>query len=207
MTRSLVAALSLVAIFVSPALAADETLPSWTGLYLGINGAGIFGQSDWSKVGASPNPKGGMIGGTAGFNWQVTGPWVIGLEGDGAWADVSGSDGCGEDVDCETKSSWRATVRGRAGYAWSTIMPYVTGGMIAGDLEANRTGFAGANDTNVGWTVGIGGEGVIGPHWSAKIEFLYADLGDLSCSAGRCGVATKIELRDRIIRGGINYRF
>lgn len=207
MMRSLLVALCLLSVFAAPAPAADEKIQNWTGLYLGINGAGIFGQSDWSKVDAKPKPKGGMIGGTAGFNWQVASSWVIGLEGDGAWADVSGSDGCGEDIDCETKSSWRATVRGRAGYVWGTFMPYLTGGMVAGDVEANRTGFPGANDTNVGWTLGIGGEGMLGPHWSAKVEFLYADLGDLSCSAGKCGTATKIDLHDRIIRGGLNYRF
>jgi outer membrane immunogenic protein len=201
-------------VIVTPALAADEpqqaaaeTSHDWTGVYLGINGAGIFGQSDWNDLDAKPKPKGGLIGGTAGFNWQFMGPWVIGLEGDGAWADASGSDGCGEDIDCETKSSWLATVRGRVGYAWNPLMPYVTGGMAVGDIEANRTGFAGANDTNVGWAAGVGGEGTLGPHWTVKIEFLYVDLGDLSCSAGACGTATKIDLQDRIIRGGLNYRF
>lgn len=210
MMRSLLGGLCLLAVIVAPAIAAaqpDLASERWTGVYLGINGAGVFGQSDWSHVDASPNPKGGMIGGTLGFNWQMPGPWVIGVEGDGAWADAGGSEGCGDDVSCETKSSWRATVRGRAGYVWGTFMPYLTGGMIAGDIEANRTGFAGAHDTSVGWTVGIGGEGMLGPHWSAKVEFLYADLGDISCGTGDCGTSTKVELRDRIIRGGINYRF
>ena len=210
MMRALLSALCLLAVIAAPATAAEQAQPEsdqWTGFYLGINGAGLFGQSKWSDTDAHPHPKGGLIGGTAGYNWQVRGPWVIGLEGDGAWADSSGSEGCGEDISCETKSSWLATVRGRVGYAWNPLMPYLTGGMAVGDIEANRTGFHGANDTNVGWTVGIGGEGTVGPHWTVKLEFLYVDLGDISCSAGNCGVATKIDLHDRVIRGGLNYRF
>ena len=34
--------------------------------------------------------RGGFIGGSAGYNWQ-TGPWVLGIEGDYSWANITGS--------------------------------------------------------------------------------------------------------------------
>ena len=76
-----------------------------------------------------------------------------------------------------------------------------------GDVEANRTGFVGSTSTNAGWTVGVGIEGVIAGNWTAKLEYLYADLGDTTCSAVACGVATNVDLTVNVVRGGLNYRF
>ena len=39
-------------------------------------------------------------------------------------------------------------MRGRVGYSFDRCLPYVTGGIAFGDIEANRTGFAGSSDTN-----------------------------------------------------------
>ena len=58
-----------------------------------------------------------------------------------------------------------------------------------------------------GWTVGVGIEGVIAGNWTAKVEYLYADLGDTTCSAVACGVATNVDLQLNIVRAGLNYRF
>jgi outer membrane immunogenic protein len=149
-----------------------------------------------------------MFGLTAGYNWQGAGsPWVFGLEGDIGWAGISDSTACPVGVNCETKNNWLGTVRGRAGYAWDRIMPYVTGGIAFGDIDVTRTGFAGASDTNVGWTVGVGLEAAIVGNWTAKIEYLYADIGDTTCSAAACGTATNVDLRLNILRAGVNYRF
>ena len=98
-------------------------------------------------------------------------------------------------------------MRGRVGYAWDRWLPYVTGGVAFGDIEANRTGFAGNSDTNAGWTIGAGIEGVIAGNWTAKLEYLYADLGDTTCSAAACGTATNVDLSMSVFRAGVNYRF
>jgi outer membrane immunogenic protein len=45
-------------------------------------------------VAVSNSPKGFLIGGTLGYNYQ-TGSFVWGLEGDIAWSDVNGSVDCG----------------------------------------------------------------------------------------------------------------
>jgi outer membrane immunogenic protein len=221
MKRSLAAGLGFLALAASiPASAADlpRGMPykapaayapayNWTGFYLGINGGGGFGDSDWNGLAVSNSPGGGMIGVTAGYNWQGMGsPYVFGIEGDVDWTNFKDSTACGA-LNCETKNNWMGTVRGRVGYSWDRWLPYVTGGIAFGDIEANRTGFAGSSDTNVGWTVGVGLEGVIAGRWTAKIEYLYADLGDTTCSAAACGTATNVDFQTNIVRAGLNYRF
>jgi len=34
---------------------------------------------------------------------------------------------------------WLGTVRGRVGYAFDRVLPYVTGGLAVGDIKANST--------------------------------------------------------------------
>ena len=53
---------------------------NWTGFYIGINGGGGFGRSEWSDpIGtASANTSGGLARGTIGYNYQA-GPVVIGV--------------------------------------------------------------------------------------------------------------------------------
>jgi outer membrane immunogenic protein len=48
--------------------------------------------------------------------------------------------------------------------------------------------------------------GFLGP-WSAKIEYLYADLGNATCGAASCGVDTSVSFKTSIVRLGVNYRF
>ena len=48
---------------------------------------------------------------------------------------------------------------------------------------------------------------MIAGNWTAKIEYLYADLGDTTCSAAACGIATNVDLQINIVRAGLNYRF
>lgn len=222
MKRFLVAALGFLALAATvPASAADlprRSMPykspsyapayNWTGFYLGLNGGGAWGSSDWNGFAVSNSPSGGMFGGTAGYNWQGYGsPWVFGLEGDIDWTGIDDNAACGAGISCQTANDWFATIRGRAGYAWDRIMPYVTVGAAFGNIDANRTGFAGASDTNVGWTVGAGVEGAIVGNWTAKAEYLHADLGDTACSAAACGTPTTVDLGINVLRAGVNYRF
>jgi outer membrane immunogenic protein len=225
MMRTLLSSIGFLALAAAiPASAADlprGTVPykapaympaagyNWTGFYLGLNGGGGWGDSEWSAVGSGNDPSGGMIGGTAGYNWQGVGtPWVFGLEGDIAWTSFKDSFTCSAGVSCETKNNWLGTVRGRVGYSINRIMPYVTGGVAFGDIDARGTGFAGASDTTVGWTIGLGVEAAIVDKWTAKLEYLYADIGDMTCSAAACGgTATNVDLSVNILRAGVNYRF
>lgn len=183
---------------------------NWTGLYIGINGGGGWGSSTWDGSGArSFDLSGGLIGGTLGYNWQF-GTWVVGLEGDADWSNIKGSTnaaGCSGGFTCETENSFLSTIRGRLGYAADRWMPYVTGGVAIGNIKATSPGFAGVDETQVGWTLGGGVEFALAQNWTAKAEYLYVDLGNTACSAS-CGfVANHVDFTSSIVRGGLNYRF
>ena len=179
---------------------------NWTGFYIGINGGGGFGRSQWDSTG-SFNTSGGLVGGTVGYNYQF-GQGVVGLEGDIDWADINGTTNTFCAFGCKTSDHWLSTVRGRLGYAADRFMPFVTGGAAFGDIRASTPGFAGANQTNAGWTVGAGLEFAIAGNWTAKAEYLYVNLGKFNCGIS-CGalVTDNVSFTTNIVRAGVNYRF
>src|ERR1700677_2332104 len=70
----------------APAVYVPVAAPfSWTGIYIGVNGSGF------------------LVGGTIGGNYQI-GSFVIGIEGDGDWADINGTTNNSCAPGCETKS-------------------------------------------------------------------------------------------------------
>src|SRR5215467_2304737 len=113
---------------------------NWTGFYLGANGGGGWGRSWWQSQSTSIDLSGAQVGGTAGYNWQF-GNAVLGLEGDIDWSNLKGTSSAVLCPGCSTSDSWLSTVRGRAGYAFGGIMPYVTGGLAVGDIRASAPGF------------------------------------------------------------------
>jgi len=151
---------------------------NWTGAYVGINAGGGWGNSDSSApfAGGSFRTSGGLVGGTLGYNWQ-TGWTVFGVEGDLDWSNIRGSTSCAG-TSCSTHNNWLGTLRGRLGYAWNRVMPYVTGGLAGGDISHSITGSGSSHTTKAGWTLGGGLEGALPwPRWTAKVEYLYVDLG------------------------------
>jgi outer membrane immunogenic protein len=176
---------------------------NWTGLYAGINGGWGWGNSNFSapfSTGGDFDVDGGLVGGTLGYNWQVN-QAVFGIETDIAWSNINGSAPCAGTT-CELRNRWLGTLRGRIGYAMDRFMPYVTGGLAYGDV---RTTFAGleSSATKAGWTIGGGLEAALAGPWTAKIEYLYVDLGNVDTSSP----ATQAEFNSHIVRAGLNYRF
>ena len=218
---------------VSSAAGATLAAVDWTGIYLGVNGGFTFGGSDWtdSVTGASSNvfnTSGFVFGGTLGANYQA-GSWVFGLEADGDWADSSGfgtftttstTSLCAGG--CLTKNTWLATARGRAGYAFDRFLVYGTGGAAFGNVQANFSNDPISSATKAGWTAGAGVEVAVAPHWSAKAEYLFVDLGNGSCTTD-CAIQNAgtfpnllgpplipnvaVKFNESLFRAGINYKF
>jgi outer membrane immunogenic protein len=197
--------LSVAPIYKAPPVVTPQAY-NWSGFYLGLNGGGGWGTSTWDTAG-SFNLSGGVVGGTAGVNWQV-GHAVLGLEGDVDWSSLKGSATTALcPAGCTTNNDWLATVRGRAGYAFDRVMPYVTGGLAAGDIKASTPGFAGTSQNNAGWTVGGGVELALTNNWTAKAEYLHVDLGNMNCGFN-CGAGNNnVSLKSDVVRGGVNFRF
>jgi len=88
-------------------------------------------------------------------------------------------------------------------------------------LTPNAASFGSVSTTLFGWTAGVGGEWMFAPNWSAKVEYLYYDLGNLSGtstlttpggtlapgSVAIVPVSTTAKFNGSIARVGINYRF
>lgn len=219
MRRFVVALLSATVLSVTAAQAADMptkapvyTPPppivyNWTGFYIGINGGGGWAQSNHTDTAGITtgnfNLSGGLIGGTIGYNWQMNN-FVLGLEADWDWANISGSTITNCAVGCDTKITSFGTLRPRLGFVWNRFMPYVTGGLAWGTVKAGQPGFE-STTTRAGWTVGGGVEAFVIPKWSVKVEYLYASLQDSSYT-----VAIPVNVQERninIVRAGVNYHF
>ena len=217
-TLSVLAGLLALAM-ATPSSAADRKAPvyttpvfSWSGVYVGINGGYGWGTSDWSSAATagSPKPKGGLVGGTLGYNVQ-TGGLVWGLEGDLDYSWIKGTDTGGTGVcaapGCETRNTYLATGRGRIGFAADRWLPYLTGGAALGGLKMSPNNGLSQTKSKFGWTLGGGVEYAVTGAWSVKAEYLYVDLGRTTCSAATCGIDTDVKFKENIVRTGLNYRF
>ncbi|HET9714994.1 MAG TPA: outer membrane protein [Pseudolabrys sp.] len=172
-----------------PGLQADR----WTGFYAGLN----VGYQWGSVTNSSVDPRGAAGGGQVGYNWQMD-RFVIGAETD---LQVSAAD----DTFAPYKFSnpWFGTLRGRLGFAVnSTALLYGTLGLAYGDLKGEFFGTE-ESKTLLGWSGGVGMEVGFTPNWSAKVEYLYVDLGS------RAYTITGVDngLQSSYLRFGINYRF
>jgi len=109
---------------------------------------------------------------------------------------------------CETRNKWLATVRGRVGFAFDRFLPYFTGGLALGDINATLPLLPGGSISNAGWTVGAGVEVGVVSNVSLKAEYLYVDLGNFNCGLN-CGLAagSNVSFTTNVFRGGANLRF
>jgi outer membrane immunogenic protein len=122
----------------------------------------------------------------------------------------------------EWKFPWFGTFRARLG-----VLPaerwllYLTGGLAFGEAKYNMTFsqpgavrlfnpyFLSDSVTRVGWTVGAGVESAFANNWSAKLEYLYVDLGTRSIDTLDVdGFPFHVEykIRNNIVRVGLNYK-
>jgi outer membrane immunogenic protein len=183
---------------------------NWGGVYIGVNGGYGFGTAKWTPSGGSANSvsaNGGIAGGTLGFNYQV-GALVMGVEGDFDWSGINSSTAgnvCVVTGNCQTGNTWLSTLRGRAGFAADRVLFYGTAGGAFGN-EQLTSGSVTNTRTQAGWTAGAGVEYAIDRNWTAKVEYLYVNLGTATCTTA-CATPTSVALTDNLIRVGVNYKF
>jgi outer membrane immunogenic protein len=232
-TLAAVAAAGIALGAVQPASAADIQRPiykaapviaayNWSGFYVGGNIGWGWGEVDSNNIAGfavTSKPEGFFGGGQVGFNWQAPGsPWVWGVEVDSQWAnieeDVTGVAGAVV-ANAFTDLNYFGTARLRLGYAWDRVMAYATGGLAWGNNEIGASVavpgfFAGATSsaTHIGWTVGAGVEWALLDNWSAKVEYLYLDLGNQDYFGGP-GVlgGFDADVTAHTVKVGLNYRF
>lgn len=243
----LLMALGTIAFGGSAARAADLGVPryspppppapvsTWTGFYVGINGG--FGGDEFKypfsegavpalglgpTTGTSTLHSSGFLGGVqAGYNWQVSPAWLIGLEADFDGADIDGTATTSTNTfsgSIGTKLDWFGTVRGRVGVLVTpATLLYGTGGWAYGHTtsSANFTAFgleavASTGHEQNGWTAGAGIEYAITPALSFKTEYLFVDLGSQTIASGVvAGVPFSLSEKTtaHTVKAGLNLKF
>lgn len=213
------AAAGLIVLSAAPALAADlparvytkapaavAPIYSWAGFYIGLNGGGGSSHKCWdlnAVGGVGPilaiaegchDATGGLAGGQIGYRWQATN-WVFGLEAQGDWANLKGSNASTVGVllavpfTNQTKIDAIGLFTGQVGYAWNNLLWYVKGGaavthdkyngvttLAAAGLPAGAA-FDQASETRWGGAVGTGIEFGFAPGWSVAFEYDHLFMG------------------------------
>lgn len=208
------------------------TVYDWTGFYVGVNaGVGLGRDRTNLNIPATPlndtiyqQPLGALGGAQIGYNWQVNsflGPMVLGFETDIQGADLHDSYTCLfsctalSSARFDQKLDWFGTARGRIGLVTGPVLSYVTAGFAYGGVNSSLTETVGGvpasiafDRTRTGWTWGSGVEAAIGGNWTAKLEYLYVDLGNMRDSFALQGAAQTLDtrVRENIFRVGLNYR-
>jgi outer membrane immunogenic protein len=213
-------------------------------LLFGPASAGLA--NTWLAAGGN----GGFIGGgQIGYNWQFNNNFVVGVEADIQGVTSSSSTAASSAILPGVGNNWTigqvatasrnldyiGTVRGRLGWLITpALLVYGTGGLAYGGVTANAgvtqvvfqqppayfsTGAF--SDTRAGWTAGGGGEWMFSPNWSAKVEYLYYDLGSVTFNQSPLvnvgaipgviwysnAVQSSTRFNGHIVRAGLNYHF
>src|SRR5580692_9603916 len=176
----------------------------WSGFYIGINGGGASSHeclTITSVAGAAlaapanegcHSATGGLVGGQFGYRWQSA-HWVFGVEAQGDWANLKGSNAsltARIPYTNQTKIDAIGLFTGQVGYAWNNVLWYVKGGAalthdkyssianIAAGGVAVGTPFAQASETRWGGVVGTGIEFGFAPGWSVAVEYDHLFMGN-----------------------------
>ncbi len=195
-----------------------------------------------SAAGALPtgfnlSNNGFLGGGQIGYNYYINDKLVAGVESDveGMAVGVSAANWFAPSpityAQGVRSQHTFGTVRGRAGFLVTpTLLVFGTGGLAYGEADLSAAWFSptlkpalnaggtayGYQDMRTGWTGGGGVEWMFLPKWSAKVEYLYYDLGTatttpLQAVYGAKGQFSNASYQGRfngdVVRAGVNYHF
>jgi outer membrane immunogenic protein len=246
MKKFVLGAVGLVALsFAAPASAADlaarpytkapamiAAIYDWSGFYLGVNGGwgsshncytntAIPGVTVAATAEGCHDATGGTAGGQVGYRWQ-SGAFVYGLEAQGNWADLKGSNASLAIAGITNRSRLDAfgLFTGQVGYAWNNALLYVKGGVAVTDnrydglLTATGTLVDRATATRWGGTVGAGVEYGFAPNWSAAVEYDHMFMGTESSAFTSVSPIAGVNTRTDSVRqdadtvtARVNYRW
>jgi outer membrane immunogenic protein len=241
MKKVLLVTASLIALGAgAPAVAADlaarpytkappmvAAVYDWSGFYIGANGGWGSSRNCWDAV--VPNvaigaegchdASGGTVGGQIGYRWQA-GTFVFGLEAQGNWADLSGSNTSLLFPGFYNRSNVDAfgLFTGQVGWAVNNVLFYVKGGAAVTSNEYRQyavgtnvlSGVTG-DDTRWGGTVGVGLEYGFAPNWSFGVEYNHLFMQDrtytFTAPGGGLFGTDRISQDVDLVTARINYKF
>jgi len=228
-------------------ISASPLFNDTTGAALGA--PSYFGTASAASIAsnASLSNAGVIGGGQIGYNWQFNNSFLAGLEADiqgttlssnaaasGAATEPSTGSLVSTTASLTKSLSYLGTVRGRVGFLVTpTLLVFGSGGLAYGGMNFTAGLFqtssnpnfpysavsADYNDARIGRTGGGGVEWMFHGNWSAKVEYLYYDLGTAS-GANVLSAAvpsgnllygsfyqTSTHFNGQVVRAGLNYHF
>jgi outer membrane immunogenic protein len=231
MKKFLLGTVGLVALgMATPASAADlaarpytkappmiAAMYDWSGFYIGANGGYGSSHKCWdlaNNMGTLYSPAlaegchdatGATAGGQIGYRWQSS-AFVFGLEAQGNWADLKGSNvnllttlsPTQAAINDRSKIDAFGLFTGQIGYAWNSALLYVKGGAAVVNDKFSTTSVANglvidrASEARWGGVIGAGVELAFAPNWSVGVEYDHMFLGTkdvTSTGAGNFGLA------------------
>jgi outer membrane immunogenic protein len=198
----------------------------------GLNGLGLPPTSPLTTT--SLSPKGWMLGGQFGCDYQFAGSsWVVGFEGAAIGGnlksqtyvglpldpDVTGGLLPGNSALVSARMDFIPSGTFRLGYAWDRVLLYVKGGAAGASDKFEVLGiftpvsnatpfdFQGLG-LRVGWTAGAGVEWAFYENWSVKVEYDYYGFGHSTVlmSESNLGLAAPVDVKQSVqsVRLGLN---
>jgi outer membrane immunogenic protein len=214
---------------------------TWGGCYVGVQGGYSWGRSrtdvnsssnrivDENPGDYSSSPRGAIAGGQLGCNYQFSGHWMIGIEGEGwrSWLKQttiqSSDDDPTELHTLRSQNMWDAALSLRLGYAVDHVLFYAKGGGAYGSFQYTFIDGADFHDFDVnsikfGSIVGGGIEYAFTQNWTAKIEYDYLNFGNnrintiitgnaAGDTAGITPYRFSVKETKTIIKAGLNFKF
>ncbi len=220
---------------------ANGSAYSWTGPYLGVSLGEHWTNANFTAVsiGGAPPPFAPTsrlveiptfrVGGYLGYNWQLAPTWLIGVEGDFAWANssvtkpgvVGGTPAPVAGDSTKSEVFWDSSLRGRAGFLVTpTWLLYGTSGVAWQKIAATTTcsaatcpaiGGGAQTDSRIitGWTVGGGIEGIVWTNWILRAEYRFSDYPTWRYTyfSGAAASVNDSKIQTHIASVGLAYKF
>jgi len=94
------------------------------------------------------------------------------------------------------------------------VLFFATAGGAFANVQTNFNGTT-TTHTQSGWTGGAGVEWTFADNWTAKVEYLYVNLGNgtVNCATEAClavagaPIPVSVGLTENLVRAGVNFKF
>jgi opacity protein-like surface antigen len=166
-----------------------------------------------------------VIGGEIGCDYQFASNVVIGIEGTASGTTMRGSqivslhDSPPDVALVQANNDFLASVTGRIGYAFDTVLLYGRGGFaVAGDKFNVSGGSVAGNgtpfnfqglDNRYGWVAGGGVDWAFSRHWSMNVEYDYYHFGsgNILMTDGISGLTGVVDVKQtvQVVKVGFNF--
>lgn len=188
---------------------------NWSGAYIGIQAGGrwaeesVSGDTSSGPLSLSIKPNGGLIGGYAGYNYQI-GSVVLGAEVSAAFNPVSYRWNMSF-TDYHDKAKALTSINARFGYAVDRTLLYATGGWSHAKYSTSMRpdnsgiGFVTYDESfsRNGFNIGLGAEYAFTDNLIARAEYRYYNFGKVTYQAD--GGQAKYKQQTAIL--GLAYKF